>query len=70
MATKLPAYLREIQEVYAAIGAKIENLIFLLNETETSPDANAQELAKRIASFLTSLEKNVAQEKNPGPESI
>ena len=43
---------------------KIENLIFLLNETETSRDADAQELAKKIASFLTSLEKNVAQEKS------
>ena len=75
MAAKLPAYLREIQKVYAAIGDKIENLIFLLNETETSRDADAQELAKKIekgdveakkkiASFLTSLEKNVAQEKS------
>ena len=35
---------------------------YLLNETETSHDPNTQQLVERITGFLSSLEKNVAQE--------
>ena len=60
---KLPGYLKQIEEIYSAIGKKVQDLIFLLNETETAHDPHTEQLVQRITGFLSSLEKNVLQEK-------
>ncbi len=59
---ELLTYLHQVREVYAAIARKIEDLLFLLNETGASHDHHIQELSTRITSFLASFKQNVAQE--------
>ncbi len=60
---ELQVFARNIQSVYQAIAKKIEELLMLTNETNSSDDRNTLELSSRIVDFLDSLRSSVGQEK-------
>lgn len=60
--SNLPAYVKQVQQVYSAIARKIEELIVSLNEADQHDDEHIQELCRNINTFLERLERSVKGE--------
>ncbi len=67
---ELPAFIRQIETVYAAIAHKIEELIVVLNESGVHNDASSQQLAQRLISFLTQLEQSINLEESSARRTL
>ena len=59
----LKEYAKEIREVYAAVATKIEELVELLNTTNTESSKVIQTLTARILKFLGEIKSFVKKEK-------